>query len=119
MMSSRVNRFGSGHSIRSPPPSGRPLWWTRRSPTVIRAVTAGSCMAKSGRYFTTGSSQASLPCCTSRASTAAVIALELEAILNSVRVVTGSPEPATVSPKPRANVISPSSITPTAMPARW
>ena len=82
-------------------------------------VTHGSCIANCGRCFTTGSSQRSLSCCTSRASTAPVIALLLEAILNSVLVVTASPEPATVSPYPRANTTLPSSITPTAMPGSW
>ena len=101
MMSARVNAFGSGHSIRSPPPSGRPLEWVSRSATRMFAVTHGSCMRNCGRYFVTGSSQRSLPWSTSRPSRAVVIALLLEAILNSVCGVIGWPEPATVSPTVR------------------
>ena len=82
-------------------------------------VTQGSCIANAGRCFTTGSSQSSLPCWTRRASTAAVIALLFDAILNSVAPVTGWPLPATVSPWPRAYTTLPSATTPTAIPGNW
>ena len=82
------------------------------------AVTQGSCMRNCGRCFTTGSSQRNRPWSTSRASTAAVMALLLEAILNSASVVTGSPLPAASSPRATTAATLPSSMTPTAMPGR-
>lgn len=83
------------------------------------SVTHGSCIRKSGRYFTTGSSQCSLPWSTSLASTLAVIALLLEAILKIDCDVIGLPLPASASPTVRVYVTLPSSITPTATPGRW
>ena len=83
------------------------------------AVTQGSCIRNCGKWRTTGSSQRSLPWSTSRASTAAVIALVLEAILNSASDVTGSPLRAASSPRVSTATTRPSSITPTASPGNW
>jgi hypothetical protein len=64
-------------------------------------VTQGSNIRNCGRCLVTGSSQRSLPASTSRASSAAVIALLFDAILNSVRGVISSPEPTMRSPAVR------------------
>ena len=76
--------FGSGHSIRSPRAFGQAAVVDQQVLDLHSCVTHGSCIRNDGRYFITGSSQRSLPASTSRASTLAVIALVLEAILNSV-----------------------------------
>ena len=46
MTSARVNRFGSGHNIRSPAPSRSPLLCRSRSRTCISRVTHGSLHAE-------------------------------------------------------------------------
>ncbi|MNN75035.1 hypothetical protein D3C81_1913020 [compost metagenome] len=79
-------------------------------------VTHGSYMRNCGRCFVTGSSQRNVPACTNRASTAAVIALVLEAILNKVSSSTAAPSPTANSPRVMRRTTLPSSITPTAIP---
>ncbi len=60
---------------------------------VISRVTQGSYMRKPGKWSMTGSSQPSLPSSTRIASAAAVKALVVEPIWNSVSASTGCAEP--------------------------
>jgi hypothetical protein len=69
---------------------------------VIICVTAGSYMRNSGMCRTTGSSQPSFPSSTSRASAAAVNALELDAIAKRECPSTRASRPSSRTPYPVA-----------------